>query len=389
MKRTLLTFLVFTVAALTNGNAGNDLGATNLTLTVDGTTYSNVTFGVATATSVNFRHSTGAASVPLAKLPPELQQQFGHGSNTFNDASTNRTASADASAELMRLKSRFESGLAAIDKDETARLTAARQEYLQVVTNLQKEATNRGDLDLVLVAKAERVRLGKQDASADFTGPTPQPLWNAKMVYWEACTNAIGRASTLRTAIAKSYVDTFAELKVTLTKQENLEAAILANQQETLARDVSSKPAGQLPKPVASDAQNSATAPASSKEIGARKSRMVAAGAGRIGIAAFNVAGSPFGEYDKAVIRSVQSRWYALISQNGLYDRSGTVTLHFNLMQDGSVRDISIKEDTAGEILGMFCQKAVVDSAPFPPLPEKLRMLIGDDPREVNFTFYY
>ena len=33
--------------------------------------------------------------------------------------------------------------------------------------------------------------------------------------------------------------------------------------------------------------------------------------------------------------------------------------------------------------------KAIVDSAPFEPLPDKLRMLIGNQPREVNFTFYY
>jgi outer membrane biosynthesis protein TonB len=127
----------------------------------------------------------------------------------------------------------------------------------------------------------------------------------------------------------------------------------------------------------------------SHREIAAAKSRVVAVGVGRIGIAAFNVAGSPFGEYDKALIRAVQSRWYALISQNGLYERAGTVTLHFNLMQDGSVKDMEFKENSAGEILGLFCQKAVVDSAPFAPLPDNLRMLIGSDPREVNFTFYY
>jgi len=127
----------------------------------------------------------------------------------------------------------------------------------------------------------------------------------------------------------------------------------------------------------------------SAREIGARKSRLTAVGVGRMGIAAFNVAGSPFGEYDKALIRAVQSRWYALISQNGLYERSGTVTLHFYLLQDGSVKDMEFKDNTAGEILGLFCQKAVVDSAPFAPLPNGLRLLIGNDPREVSFTFYY
>lgn len=132
------------------------------------------------------------------------------------------------------------------------------------------------------------------------------------------------------------------------------------------------------------------TPPASShREIAAIKSRMTAVGAGRVGIAAFNVVGSPFGEYDKMLIRAVQSRWYALIEQNRLYERAGTVTLHFNLKADGSVQNMEVKENSAGQILGLFCEKAVVDSAPFAPLPENLQVLIGSDPREVNFTFYY
>jgi hypothetical protein len=126
-----------------------------------------------------------------------------------------------------------------------------------------------------------------------------------------------------------------------------------------------------------------------SREMPSVKSRMTAVGAGRIGVGAFNIARSPFAEYDKAIIRAVQKRWYALIEQNGLYERAGTVTLHFNLMSDGSVKNMELKENTAGQILELFCEKAVVDSAPFLPLPENLRALIRNDPREVNFTFYY
>jgi outer membrane biosynthesis protein TonB len=150
-------------------------------------------------------------------------------------------------------------------------------------------------------------------------------------------------------------------------------------------------PAAPLPPPPAAPPAAPAlpALPGSRREIAAVKSRLTAAGAGRIGIAAFNVAGSPFGEYDKALIRAVQSRWYALIEQNGLYERAGQVTLRFLLMADGSVQDLAVKENTAGQILGLFCEKAVVDSAPFAPLPETLRSLIGEDAREVNFTFYY
>ena len=50
----------------------------NLVLTVGGETYSNVTFGASTPASLSIRHSTGVASIPFAKLPPEIQKQFGY-----------------------------------------------------------------------------------------------------------------------------------------------------------------------------------------------------------------------------------------------------------------------------------------------------------------------
>ena len=51
---------------------------TNLTLTVDGQTYSNVVFGTVSPSSVSIRHSDGIARIPLAKLPPDLQTKFGY-----------------------------------------------------------------------------------------------------------------------------------------------------------------------------------------------------------------------------------------------------------------------------------------------------------------------
>lgn len=127
----------------------------------------------------------------------------------------------------------------------------------------------------------------------------------------------------------------------------------------------------------------------SAREIAARKSRGATVGVNRMGVAAFNVAESPFGAYDKQVVRAVQSRWYALIEQNGLYERAGEVTIHFQLLSDGSVSGAEIKNSTAGEILALFCQKAVVESGPFAPWPVELRTYLGNEPRDVDFTFYY
>jgi outer membrane biosynthesis protein TonB len=128
---------------------------------------------------------------------------------------------------------------------------------------------------------------------------------------------------------------------------------------------------------------------ASEREIAARKSKMNTIGVTRLGIAAFNVAESPFGAYDKVIVRAVQSRWYALIEKNGLYERGGEVTIHFQLLADGSVTNAEVKSTSAGEILALFCQKAIVESAPFAPWPEQLRAYLGNDPRDIDFTFYY
>ena len=127
----------------------------------------------------------------------------------------------------------------------------------------------------------------------------------------------------------------------------------------------------------------------SGREIATAKSHSTAMGVSRIGIAAFNVAGSPFGEYDKALISAVQSRWYAVLNDKRMDVHAGTVVLQFDLRADGSVANMVMKENSAGFDLGLYCEKAVVESAPFAPLPESLQRLIGGDAREIVFTFYY
>jgi len=132
------------------------------------------------------------------------------------------------------------------------------------------------------------------------------------------------------------------------------------------------------------------------REIVAAKAHLTAMGVSRTGVAAFNVAESPFGAYDKKIIRIVQSRWYALIDRLGMYERAGTVAVHFYLLDDGTLLTdqkghviMEVKENTAGDFPALICQKAIVDSAPFDSLPDNLRALVGKEPREASFTFYY
>jgi hypothetical protein len=127
----------------------------------------------------------------------------------------------------------------------------------------------------------------------------------------------------------------------------------------------------------------------SGREIAAVKSRLTASGVVRIGVDAFNVEASPFGEYDQKVVKAVQSRWYALIEKYAIYERSGTVTITFELREDGTAQNLQRTENSVGELLASFCEKAILDSTPFEPFPDRLRLLLGNQPREASFAFYY
>jgi len=97
----------------------------------------------------------------------------------------------------------------------------------------------------------------------------------------------------------------------------------------------------------------------------------------------------PFTDYDHVVFEKVQKQWVYLIDHVGLYGRAGTVQVQFSMLYDGSVQNVCVTSNSVGEIYGLYCVKAIQDAAPFDPLPVDLHKLVGDEPREANFTFYY
>jgi hypothetical protein len=70
MKIAVLTALCCLVAFIA------DAGDTNLILTANGVTYSNVTFRTVTPSTVTIFHSTGIATVSLAALPTDVQKSL-------------------------------------------------------------------------------------------------------------------------------------------------------------------------------------------------------------------------------------------------------------------------------------------------------------------------
>ncbi len=102
-----------------------------------------------------------------------------------------------------------------------------------------------------------------------------------------------------------------------------------------------------------------------------------------------DVNATPFGAYDSIIIAAIQSRWYSLLDSQRLTRGTGKVTVEFHLNYDGSITDFHMLENGVGELLGILCERAIRDPAPFAPWPDDMKRMVGATFREVKFTFYY
>ncbi|HLH52155.1 MAG TPA: hypothetical protein VKY92_00860 [Verrucomicrobiae bacterium] len=109
----------------------------------------------------------------------------------------------------------------------------------------------------------------------------------------------------------------------------------------------------------------------------------------KLDVSLFDTAATPFGAYDAYLIEAIKNHWYALLDErNYAAESRGKVVLDFVLHPDGRVTDMNMPENSAGEVLGYICQKAVLDPAPFAAWPIEMRRMIGEN-RPIQFTFYY
>jgi len=106
-------------------------------------------------------------------------------------------------------------------------------------------------------------------------------------------------------------------------------------------------------------------------------------------ISSLDARATPFGAYDAALVEAISQRWFSLLDQRDFaFDGRGKVVLQFRLHYDGRITDLSVAENSAGELLGLICEKAVLDPAPFAVWPGDMRRMLGDL-RSIQFTFYY
>jgi hypothetical protein len=112
-------------------------------------------------------------------------------------------------------------------------------------------------------------------------------------------------------------------------------------------------------------------------------------GVRRRGQVSLDAKATPFGAYDAAIIAAIQQRWYDILDEGTSSTRTGKVGVEFRLHYDGRITDLRVVEQDVGELLTLFCRRAISDPAPFAPWGNEMRQMIGRDYRDVRFTFYY
>ncbi len=98
------------------------------TITVDGLTYSNVTWHTVTPATVTIFHQTGVASIPLEKLPPELQKRFGYAPQKADEYLRAELASEVRASQQQRARAALEAQRQTEQQLEVEQQEAKRKE---------------------------------------------------------------------------------------------------------------------------------------------------------------------------------------------------------------------------------------------------------------------
>jgi hypothetical protein len=160
--RITLVLLVFTCAP----SFAEETNTPPTKITIDGVTYEDVRWDTVTPATVSIFHKTGIASIPLEKLPPELQQQFGYDPKKANEYRTVEAARSAAAAKQAGARAEEEKRRRAREKEQ-AELEAQKD------AEMRRKATEQGP-----IAPAQPVY-----SSADILGAKPYSIFELYKVY--------------------------------------------------------------------------------------------------------------------------------------------------------------------------------------------------------------
>ena len=147
------------------------------TITVDGITYSNVTWRTVTPATVSIFHQTGVASISLEKLPPELQARFGYDPQKAANYRAQELAAVQAQ-ELLRQKREADTLEAARKQQEARAEQAKTQAREQAAEQLRADQKSNANVEVIqvlhLVGFIRTLEAGSYTAQLAVTNQTTQ-----------------------------------------------------------------------------------------------------------------------------------------------------------------------------------------------------------------------
>lgn len=88
-----------------------------------------------------------------------------------------------------------------------------------------------------------------------------------------------------------------------------------------------------------------------------------------VGVGAGNPFGTRFGWYGQLIIQRIAEKWQTQHLDPQLQS-APVVIVGFQIQRDGSIRDVRLMQRSGNYALDVSAQRAVLEAAPFPPLPD-------------------
>lgn len=99
---------------------------------------------------------------------------------------------------------------------------------------------------------------------------------------------------------------------------------------------------------------------------------------------------TPLGRYKSKVMRAIGSRWYLKVDTYNSSLSIGSVTIRYKIQANGVINYAEVKEKTGGnQLFETICMQSILESGPFEPFPESMKLQLGDGfEDEVSFAIY-
>ncbi|MEI6071996.1 MAG: hypothetical protein WCS31_09405 [Verrucomicrobiae bacterium] len=104
------------------------------------------------------------------------------------------------------------------------------------------------------------------------------------------------------------------------------------------------------------------------------------------GRASVDAAATPLGHYKKTVSDAIGSRWYYYVnSQIGLLN-IGTVSIRFQVGQEGKAQKVKVLSNTSNESFASVSLSSILE-AEIPPIPPDVAKLLDNGRLEIDYSF--